>query len=361
MKLAEALQPSNNNFDLMRLSAAIGVIVGHSYVLLPTPGAEDIIRSLLEFDYSGSLSVKIFFFLSGILVTNSFLNTPDIKVFLLSRALRIWPALFIVLLVSAFIIGPTFTNLSLTDYFADSRVVKYVGDSLLMNIKYQLPGVFSPNPLTAVNGSLWTIPYEVFAYIFLACAGALGLVRHRLIATLLCVLIIIDPVLDTPVLFTWLQDNPEITFLAPCFAMGVLAALYQDDLVISGSAPVAFFILAYLFSQAPLKPLFFYAGLFSLILYIATRRSVVRLKPKADISYGVYLWGFPTQQCLVALFPSLGLAFHQSAAILIAAVLGWLSWHGVEKHAMAYAKRLRGNILNRNAHDTNAAQTQLDP
>ncbi len=345
MNLAEALRPSNNNFDLIRLIAAIAVIVGHSYVLLPTPGAEDVIGSLLKFDYSGSLSVKIFFFLSGMLVTNSLLKSPSIKIFLLSRALRIWPALSAVLLIRAFIIGPVLTNLNVSDYLSDRAVLKYLGDGLLMNIKFELPGVFSANPLTAVNGSLWTIPYEVFAYIFLACCGALGLMRHKMIATLVCIIIIIDPIQDNPHLFTWLQDNSEIKFLAPCFAMGVLSALYQDSLIISGSPPLAFFTLVYLFSNSPLKQLLFYAAIFSLIILIATRRPVIRLKPKSDISYGVYLWGFPTQQCLVAFFPTLGLAFHQITAILISVILGWLSWHGVEKHAMAYAKQLRGKIL----------------
>lgn len=358
MNLAEALRPSNNNFDLIRLAAAVAVIVGHSYVLLPTPGAEDAIGRLLKFDYSGSLSVKVFFFLSGILVTNSLLKNPNLKIFLLSRGLRIWPALFVVLITCALVIGPLLTNINIFDYLSDRAVLKYVGDSLLMNVKFELPGVFKANSLTAVNGSLWTIPYEVFAYIFLACCGALGVLRHKLAATLLCLIVIIDPMLDQQYLFTWLQNNSEIKFLAPCFAMGVLSALYQNKLIISSSPPLAFFTLTYLFSNSPFKQLLFYAAIFSLIIYIATRQPIIRFKPKSDISYSVYLWGFPTQQCLVTFFPMLGLAFHQIAAILISIILGWLSWHGVEKHAMTYAKHLRGKIL---VGKTSDDQVQLNP
>lgn len=44
---------------------------------------------------------------------------------------------------------------------------------------YHLPGVFQSNALPAVNGSLWTIPYEVLCYLLIMAAGLVGILSSR--------------------------------------------------------------------------------------------------------------------------------------------------------------------------------------
>ena len=85
--LGNILQRDGNNFDVLRLIAAIGVIIGHAYAIAPDPNLQDGILSIIGFDYSGSLAVKFFFFLSGLLVTNSILRNSNPFLFILKRSL----------------------------------------------------------------------------------------------------------------------------------------------------------------------------------------------------------------------------------------------------------------------------------
>ncbi len=78
MTLHDVLRRENNNLDLFRLIAAYLVIIGHAYALAPQAGQQDPILRLLGFDYSGSMAVKLFFFLSGLVVVNSLLDKRDV-------------------------------------------------------------------------------------------------------------------------------------------------------------------------------------------------------------------------------------------------------------------------------------------
>jgi peptidoglycan/LPS O-acetylase OafA/YrhL len=97
MLLQEILRKENNNLDIFRVIAAMMVIYGHAYAILPSSGPGDILTGLLGFDYSGSLAVKIFFFLSGLVVTNSLLTKRNLLQFLIARFLEYgqpWPLPF---------------------------------------------------------------------------------------------------------------------------------------------------------------------------------------------------------------------------------------------------------------------------
>jgi len=182
LKLTDVLKKGNNNFDILRLMAALAVIVGHAYAISPQPPLEDTVLGLLHFDYSGSLAVKFFFFLSGLLVVNSIISKPDAFNFLLKRACRIFPGLLVCLLVSVFIVGPLFTKLPLLEYFSSADTWKYIFKNLLLyNMQWKLTGVFTESKF-GLNGSLWTLPYEVLCYIYLAVLFGLGLLRNKIVS-----------------------------------------------------------------------------------------------------------------------------------------------------------------------------------
>src|SRR6056297_3224354 len=89
----------NNHFNLLRMLAAIGVLVSHAYPISLGAGVEEPLERFLDGMSLGGVSVLIFFSISGFFITKSFFFTVSWKRFLAARALRLFPALFVVLIV----------------------------------------------------------------------------------------------------------------------------------------------------------------------------------------------------------------------------------------------------------------------
>src|SRR4051812_37390900 len=99
MKLSDVARGRDNNFNLIRVLAALAVLVTHSFTLaLGTSDAEPFAHSLGM--TPGGMAVDIFFVTSGFLVTASMLQRQNIIAFLWARALRIFPALWVMLIVT---------------------------------------------------------------------------------------------------------------------------------------------------------------------------------------------------------------------------------------------------------------------
>ena len=81
--VGDVITRDNNNLDLIRLCASISVIVYHSFALNPHWGIIDPVKSFFGYVTTGGLAVKIFFFISGLLVTNSLLTRKSIFQFLI--------------------------------------------------------------------------------------------------------------------------------------------------------------------------------------------------------------------------------------------------------------------------------------
>lgn len=340
MYLHQALQRNNNNLDLFRLLAACIVIYGHSNAMVPDAlKGGDFVAKWLVFDYSGSLAVKIFFFLSGLVVTNSLLEKQCLVQFTLARVFRIWPALLTVLFLMACIAGPLLTQLPVLEYLKNPATAGYVIDSAQMRIRFELPGVFADHKTSTVNGSLWSIPYEVQMYCLLAALFALGVHKLRWLVLLGFVWVCVDPLLSTRTLFSWRAPNADIDALLPCFLAGTLMVIFKKNIQISLRPVIGFFIFYVIFKKSPFAHYFFYGFVFFAILYLSTRPWMLALRLPADISYGVYLWGWPVQQLLAHGWPELGAQPHRALAMAGACVCGTLSWYGVEKPAMAAGRR----------------------
>ncbi|WP_421170964.1 acyltransferase family protein [Aeromonas dhakensis] len=334
MILSELLKKEKNNIDIFRVIAACMVIWGHAYVLSPEDGKTDFISSLLPHDSSGSLAVKIFFFLSGLVVTNSLVINKDPIKFIVARFFRIWPALILTCLIVAFVIGPLLSTLTVKEYFsADNNIFLYVINNSLLKTQYNLPGVFttSPHPIS-VNGSLWTIPYEVYAYALLLSLYFIGALKYKIFNVLFLVAITIESLSNEKIIFTWAHSNSEVPMLAVCFAFGSILALYKDVVKIDIYTPFALLLAYYLLIGNEYASYLSYASIFLFILYASSTRAALKLKPKFDISYGVYLWGFPVQQVISQFFLNKGILFNQCVSLLLSIILGFLSWYLCEKH-----------------------------
>lgn len=150
-----------NNFDWLRLLAAVTVIYGHAFPLTNTP-------SLLILDNSiQATAVKIFFVISGYLICLSWMSDPNIHRYLAKRLLRIIPGLAVVVTLAAVVVGPVFTTLTMHEYFSNSNFFNYFKNLILYPI-YNLPGLFQYLPYKIeVNGSLWSLPVEFLMYLIL--------------------------------------------------------------------------------------------------------------------------------------------------------------------------------------------------
>ena len=346
MKLSFLLQRDHNNLDVFRLLAAALVIYGHAYAIAPQDGRSDVFARLLGYDYSGSLAVKVFFFLSGLVVTNSLLHKRDVAQSVIARFFRIWPALLAVTALSALVLGPLLTELPLADYWRNQQTWRYVLDNLRLTPSYALPGVFARSPYpNVVNGSLWTIVLEVGAYAGLLALFLVGAMRLRWLALAIVALVVLDPLVGNRLLFTWRPPHAGVDLLAPCFASGALLAVFKDQVVVSGRQVAGMLLLFLLFRSSSYAFYFLYAALFSGMLWLAGQEWLLKLRLRSDVSYGVYLWGFPVQQTVQHLWPQLGVHANQLASLLLALALGYLSWHMVEKHGIAQGQRVHARWL----------------
>ena len=287
--------------------------------------------------------VPMFFALSGFLVAGSALRTPQLSRFLGLRALRIFPALFVEVLLSAVILGALFTTLPLDQYFTHPEFWAYFYN-IIGYVHFDLPGVFKDSLDTAVNANLWTLPYELECYILMSALMILGLIRRRILYTVVfAVATVVLIVANVQYGFEASMGTVGGRVLVYYFAAGVLLFLWREKIPHSFLLFMVAGVIAYLcfFSVK----LVFVAPLFLtyVTMYLGLARlPQVPLLKTGDYSYGIYLYGFPVTQALVATVGRGSMNF--ALMVLLAAGLTMafaaFSWHGVEKHCLKLKKYL---------------------
>ena len=293
------------NFDLMRLIAALLVVVSHTF-----PLAGQAPFRILGVEDLGALGVSIFFVISGYLVTGSYLRDP--KTYLVKRLLRIEPGLIASLVVTVLLLGFV-TTAPAAEYWPKAALY-VLRNALLYPATYELPGVFETVPVAGVvNGVLWTLRLEFTFYVVLM------LIRARL--PLILVLLAGCAGVWAALAFTrpdWAQDQvTRIAFLAArnglLFFAGAALQLgrWKVPLWLGGLSAVAFPLLG---------PL----ALPTAVLGLARPG-----KLPLDLSYGIYIYAFPVQQVLAS-WGQLNLL----TAVLAVLPFAVLSWVLVERPAL---------------------------
>ena len=329
-----------NAFDLLRQVAAWMVLVSHHHSFWGQP-EPPVLGSTL-----GGLGLGIFFSMSGYLVTCSLLDDHHLGRFMWRRVLRILPAYTVMVLVCALVLGSLVTTLPLADYLTRAATWDYVRDNLLYAPRYELPGVWETPPLArAVNGSIWSLPFEVAAYLFMAVAA---LCPRRWLLPLLAVLLLV-------LLGVWMAWKPggaqvvwnsDLRHAAPLLflfaAGGVLACVGARHIGWLALASV----LAYGVNGSPLLlPVLAAAVIVCCTLALGRRSPPAWARVRHDTSYGVYLWAFPMQQVSVRMAPQLGFWGSMALAVLLTALMAQLSWRFVERPTLRLKPRRPG------AHD----------
>lgn len=349
MKLQTILNKNNNNFDLLRLILAYLVIYSHSIALLNTPlflsnKSSDFFLRLTHIEDSGSIAVKCFFFISGLFVSNSLRKKQSIKNYIIARIFRIIPAYYIVVLLTFFVIGPILTNLTLYQYFTSTDTLNYLYN-LVFYFQSTIPNLFDWKYFFGiVNGNLWTLPFEVFCYFSLII---LFIIKKKTIILwgILLFLILIDPLFHNSILIRFYQNEPiHFTFLIPSFFIGVLTSYLSTKININLYTGAFLFALYFIMKNSVANYYFFYLFVFWFILYFFSLPLITKIKLKADISYGVYLYSCLVQQILIKFCTQDTLSLTLTS-IIISSFIGIISWFLIEKKAVAYGNKIRAKLI----------------
>ena len=351
MSLVYLSSSRTNNFDIIRLVAALLVLITHSYQLSAYFHTEsEFMEQLSEHYFPLSyFGVAIFFVISGYLISQSLYRSSSSFDYLKKRIIRIFPGLITMVILTIMLLGPLMTKLNLATYFTDSGTYTYLKNCLLFRTQTYLPGVFLNNPTgPQVNGSLWTLVYEFSFYLILLFCYRTGLLRLRLLnlalfLTGLCVLTFLKRI---PIYYNYypsvnMSPGYLISFLL-FFWSGVLAFLYKDRIqYTSYGALIAAISCIVLISlqQHTLFDSLAYLLLPYLIFYLAYLPGLLnRFGKYGDFSYGIYIYAFPIQQALFAFYPNMPAFTMMILSSFVVAPLAWMSWFWIESPALRWGK-----------------------
>lgn len=334
--LADAAARGRDNFLALRHVAAAMVIYGHSYALAANPaGAQDVVARLLPGFYAGNLAVYVFFAISGYLVTGSLLRDDSVLRYVRNRLLRVYPAYFVCLIVSVGVIGAAFTTLPLAEYLMHPQTRSYLLQNLQpVTLAWTLPGVFADNPRTdVVNGTLWSLSLELRWYVYLGVLAALTLVRRRWAFTTVAGGLVLFGAWEW-----WIgkPDTSEYRALSQTFLIAALAAHWRERIALSGWLLAPLLAAIALAGDARASGPLVVAAVIYATWWIAYRLPAPRWPGGHDLSYGLFLYGFPVQQSLMALWPQITPLALLAAALPLAAMLAAASWFAVERPALRW-------------------------
>ncbi|HEX6136858.1 MAG TPA: acyltransferase [Casimicrobiaceae bacterium] len=344
-----------NNLNLLRMVAASMVLFSHSYAL--TGHIADEPLGVLSGGYTdvATIGVVVFFGISGFLIAQSLARAASLYRYAVGRALRIVPGLLLAKLFCVVVIGWLATTLASGAYWRHADTWRFLVATPFFGVRDRLPGVFAtlPYPL-AVNGSLWTIPVEVWCYCIAALIAAGTIMRRGWLYAALSLAALAGYATFPQIAKEWMPSDGYGTIPGLILSFFAGAWLHAARRVIPVSLPVAAVaaLLTILAGRVPTIAGFWY---YVCIPYVAL---VLAYHPRllwraylrvGDYSYGTYLLAFPVQQFLIW---QLGLAQPLALfalALLVTVPLAMLSWHNVEGPALAlkdrvaaYRPRVRG-------------------
>lgn len=337
----------NNNFNLLRLLAALQVVYIHSMAHFNITNETALyVKNIISY-FPG---VSIFFLISGYLITMSYEKNPNIKVYAKNRFLRIIPGLY-----ASFFVG-----LLILWYFGQFNDVG-VADVLpwtvaqLTLFQFYNPEFIRDFGVGVINGSLWTISVELVFYVIL------------------------------PLLYLFLQKDfyKKLLFLSVIslgfyYYIHYISAntLTYEKLIKVSILPYLFYFLIGMFlykkrefTQGYLEDkIFVYLAIYALVCYLhvdffvydvlrqlafalfvfsfvfSYKNLSYKLMKHNDFTYGVYIYHMPIVNILVQL-GLLGGVQNLILVLVLSLVCGILSYFLIEKPFLSMKKKSLYNQL----------------
>lgn len=341
-----------NSYGVVRLAAAIAVIVTHAFGVVGGWEAAEPLAASTGWSLAAH-AVHVFFVLSGFMVAASWERSKGWIDFVLARMLRIFPAMIVVNIAIVLIGGLWLTTAAPGAYWTVQNIgTFFVKATLLFSVGVSLDGVFTGNPMGAsANIPIWTIRFEVICYAsLLAFMSVLAILRLRGLARLAAV----APLLTISAVALSQSGDPErFTFVgqlarfAFAFYLGVACWIARAFIPMRRDFALAcaVVVLAVLPIDHPVRyPVMIAATAYwSLWLGTYPMGRLQRWSARTDLSYGAYITGFFIQQWLVFAMPGMSVWQNAMLATVLALATAWVSWSFVEKPAL----RFRGPILER--------------
>lgn len=341
--LSTKLDMSSNSLNLIRLSLALFVVVGHSFMIGGFNGGIWIGNIGLGF-----LSVGCFFAISGYLISMSRSN-GTLKSYLWKRFIRIIPGYLLAYLLTTFLFSPIvglfrggWSLDAALSYFFEGIKFFIFGSQLIGTTLEGLPHHSS------WNGSLWSVRVEAMLYLGTATVFLFNKILHRKLALLSgFVLCSLGSLLFTSGL---LFDPSPVSILStmclfvPFYLGGSLLFLEKEKIQLTATTITASIALAVVALYTPGLTVLAAIPMGIIVLALGSIRSPRGLShfSRNDYSYGVYVLSFPIQQTLVAIGVSqMGLGLYMLLSLILSCIFAWLSWHLVESQALKLKRLVR--------------------
>lgn len=335
LSLGEFFREKGNNLNLIRLLAAFAVIYGHASAITGR-GPNDIFLELVGYKFIGGVAVDVFFVISGYLITQSAMSNNGLVYYSVSRVLRIYPALIVCIFLSVFVLGVVFT--SDPEYVQSAQTWNYLwANSSAYSTEYFLPGVFVDLHSKAVNGSLWSLAVEVRLYLIILILAVLGVFKSRALFNSMFFFSIVIGYLR-PEFWKFLFAYENHIHVAMMFVIGSFFYINRSNIYIN--AGILLFLMFFAASQhgTPSFGVAYAILLPYLVFYVAFAPGAQWFNQFGDYSYGVYLYGWISQQLVIMLVPESSNLFLTLLSSLLAFFLAVCSWHFIEKPAINWRK-----------------------
>jgi len=330
------------NFNLIRFLLASFVIIFHNNIFLQRNFKKDIFYLLFNSSiHLGTFSVILFFLISGYLIVKSWDNNNNIRAFLLNRILRIYPGFIVASIISCFLIGPF---VGYENYFKQFNYRHFI-EGLFLLIMPRTPHVFPGSFIELINASMWTINNEFVCYLLVLILGVVSFVKKKfgwlLFFTTFFSIIILGQIFNIKNITNFFSNYivKEFVDIYWIFSFFIGGTYYLFGRPYLNRKPIiiisAILMLICFYNKDIVEyalPIF--GGYIVLSFAEKTIPFLSNFNKLPDISYGIYLYGWPISKFLIFCQPNIGHRLLNLESFLLAILFGLFSWYLIEEPFM---------------------------